>query len=92
MSITNDPIPFAPLGDSTNAYWFQNGTMAYYRDGVMYIHATTIDPETRMQHHLPAVTVPCNLSPVIVAVARVFGLSDDDCVRLAYAAEQYGRS
>lgn len=81
MTTSTDPKPLAPLGDSTDAYWYANGVIAYYRDGVLSIHASASDR---------AVTIPTNAWAIIVAVALVMGLSDDEAKLLAEACESYG--
>jgi len=76
-----DELPkLAPLG-VTDMYTFRNGTMVSYGEGMMRFYAA--GGETA------PVVVPKQLWPVIVAVAKAFGLRDEDGSLLAEAAESY---
>lgn len=82
MSTTTDPKPLAPLGSETDAYWYANGVIAYYRgDGLVHIHASATER---------ACVLPTNAWAVIVAVALVMGLTNDEAALLAEACESYG--
>jgi hypothetical protein len=77
----SDPEPLHPLGDSTDSYAFTNGVMAWYSPGFMYI-TNGVDQ---------AIAIPSKLFAVIKAVAVASGLTDDQAIQLADAAERYAR-
>lgn len=76
-AVSADPQPLKPLG-ATDSHNFANGVIVYWRDGNACIHAGPFEP---------AITVPMNLFPIIVAVLRVLGLTDEQAALIAEAAE-----
>jgi len=74
-----EPARLAPLG-ATDMYSYRNGVLVSYGDGFMRFYASC---ET------PPITIPAKSWPVIVAVAKVLGLSDEEGNLLAEAAEAY---
>jgi len=81
------PMPLQPLG-ATDLYSYANGVVAWYSPGFCHIVAVVSDP---IVHQDPAITIPRTQLATIIAVARSYGLSEDEAGLLAEAIERYAR-